>query len=291
MKKKKAGTWAPRVSVPVGAQISVPVGTQDHVSTITVVLNGFRRPGNLNEQVDAMLSQTVKPAEILVWHNATNSPDISQNTTVAARTVSAYSNKNFGVWARFAFALNARTEYVAMFDDDTIPGTRWLENCLETMAKREALLGTIGLLYIDPPSAQSLDVSYYNRFEKIGWYAEGQRKEAVEVDFVGHAWFFKRAWLSVFWRELPDPDIWLCGEDMHFSHMVQKYLGVPTIVPRHPPDQPELWGSTKGYEKGNDAQSLWQSNPNDGNAQPFRDGMDTWFRKQRRAGWRLVNDR
>jgi hypothetical protein len=258
--------------------------------SITVVLNGYRRAANLNEQVDAILAQTVKPAEILVWHNATDSAEIKQNTEIASRTVSAYSNKNFGVWARFAFALNARTEFVAMFDDDTIPGVRWLENCLETMKEREALLGTIGLLYLDPPPAQSPGVSYYNPFVKIGWYTEGQRGGAVEVDFVGHAWFFKRAWLSTFWRELPDPDVWLCGEDMHFSAMLQKYLGIPTVVPRHPPGQPELWGSTSGVVKGTDNHSLWESNPTDGTKQPFRQSMDDWFKKQRRAGWRLVND-
>jgi hypothetical protein len=263
----------------------------DPKSTITVVLNGYRRAANLDEQVDAILAQTVKPAEILVWHNATDSKEIAQNRDIASRTVSAYSNKNFGVWARFAFALNARTEFVAMFDDDTIPGRRWLENCLETMAEREALLGTIGLLYLDPPPARSKAVSYYNPFQKIGWYTEGQRGEAVEVDFVGHAWFFKRAWLSTFWRELPDPSIHLCGEDMHFSFMLQRYLAIPTIVPKHPPGQPEFWGSTSGAVKGTDKHSLWESNPTDGTKQPFRQSMDEWFKKQRRAGWRLVNDR
>lgn len=259
------------------------------MTTITAVLNGFRRPQNLNEQVSVLESQTVKPAEILVWHNAPGTSDIAQNTAISSRTVSAYSNKNFGVWARFAFALNARTEYVAVFDDDTIPGSRWLENCLETMNKREALLGTIGLLYSDPPPAKSEQVSYYNAFTKIGWGS--QNEEATEVDFVGHAWFFKRAWLSTFWRELPDPNVWLCGEDMHFSFMLQKYLGIPTIVPPHPKGRREVWGSLDAIEKGRDAHSLWESNPTDGTAQPFRASMDAWFIRQRRAGWKLVGDR
>ena len=42
------------------------------------------------------------------------------------------SNYNYGVWARFAYALNARTDYVCVLDDDTIPGNRWLGNCLNT---------------------------------------------------------------------------------------------------------------------------------------------------------------
>jgi len=261
----------------------------DPAGNITVVLNGYRRTGYLDEQVDALLAQTVKPAEIMIWHNATDSDTIQQNKDIASRTVSAYSNKNFGVWARFAFALNAQTEFVAMFDDDVIPGRRWLENCLETMNEREALLGAIGVLYLDPPPAQSPEVSYYNRYVKIGWYTSGWRDEAVEVDFVGHAWFFKRAWLSALWRELPDPHFRLCGEDMHFSAMLQKYLGVPTVVPKHPPEQPELHGNTS-HAKGRDEHSLWETDPVDGTRLPFRDSMNEWFIKQRRAGWRLLND-
>ncbi len=261
----------------------------DPTGNITVVLNGYRRTSYLNEQVDAILAQTVKPAEILVWHNATDSDTIQQNTDIASRTVSAYCNKNFGVWARFAYALNAGTEFVAMFDDDVIPGERWMENCLETMSEREALLGSIGLLYLDPPPADSPDVSYYNPYVKIGWYSSGWRDEAVEVDFVGHAWFFKRAWLSALWRELPDPRFRLCGEDMHFSAMLQKYLGIPTVVPKHPAGQPELHGNTS-LAKGMDEHSLWESDPVDGTRLPFRESMNEWFVMQRRAGWRLVND-
>ena len=57
-----------------------------------------------------------------------------------------------GVWARFAYALNAKTEYIAMFDDDTIPGPLWFENCLNTMKRHEGLLGTIGLVLDTPHS-------------------------------------------------------------------------------------------------------------------------------------------
>jgi hypothetical protein len=47
-------------------------------------------------------------------------------------------------------------------------------------------------------------------------------------------------------RELPDPKYNTCGEDMHFSYMLQKYAGIPTIVPPHPKSDKSLWGSTKG---------------------------------------------
>lgn len=213
------------------------------------------------------------------------------NIDVSKSTNSAYNNFNYGVWARFAFALNAKTEYICMFDDDTIPGSRWFENCLNQMKIREALFGTSGILYIDPPPALDPEVSYYNKLVKLGWHSSGNTTKATEVDFVGHAWFFKREWLSAFWRELPDPRYNLCGEDMHFSFMLQKYLGVPTIVPPHPTDAPEYWGSTRGMDLGNDEASLWVSNKIDSTGRPFRSSMNEFFIEQRRKGWRLVNDR
>lgn len=258
--------------------------------TITAILNGYRRADNLGLQIKALEAQSIPPTEVMVWHNNPGA-DLAMNYAVATKTKSAYNNFNYGVWARFSFALNARTDYICMFDDDTIPGSRWFENCMHEMRRREALLGTAGILYIDPPPADSAEVSYYNKMAKLGWYANGNLATAVEVDFVGHAWFFKRTWLSAFWRELPDPKYNLCGEDMHFSYMLQKYLGIPTVVPPHPPERPELWGSVRGHELGNDSASLWVSNAQVDCGQPFKLAMNQYFIEQRCRGWRLVNDR
>ena len=69
-------------------------------------------------------------------------------------------------------------------------------------------------------------------------------EQVEEVDIVGHAWFFRREWLSTFWRELPSIEqSTLVGEDMHFSYTLQKYLGKKTFVPPHPKNQVDKWGS------------------------------------------------
>jgi GT2 family glycosyltransferase len=257
---------------------------------ITAILNGYRRPENLDLQVHALQAQTLLPTEIMVWYNHPGA-GFPINHNVSRYAKCAYSNSNLGVWARFTFALNATTEFICIFDDDTIPGPKWFENCLDQMRRQEALLGTVGLLYTKPPPPDSPDVSYHNHYTKYGWHPSGiNNVSPVEVDFVGHAWFFKREWLSVFWRELPNPKYILCGEDMHFSYMLQKYLGIPTMVPPHPAHQKELWGSFRGMELGSNSESLWESNPVDQSGQQFRLAMNEFFIMQRRNGWRLVND-
>lgn len=261
--------------------------TEVNSEGITVILNGYRRGENLKEQLDALNAGTIKPAEILLWYNYPGD-DVAINHEILKEMPAAVSNFNFGVWARFAFALNARCEYICVFDDDTIPGSRWLENCMNTMKTHEGLLGTVGLLYsnIKPPES----CSYGDECKRYGWVAGGNNEQPLQVDFVGHSWFFKKEWLSYFWRELPHPKYNICGEDMHFSYMLQKYANIPTYVPPHPPEDKSLWGSIKGAKYGGDENALSVQNPKGKDGARFDGSMNQYFIEQRKKGWKLINE-
>lgn len=64
---------------------------------ITVILNGYKRPQFLKQQIDAINNQTIKPKEIMLWQNSIEGFD--QELTSSITTASC--NKNLGVWARF----------------------------------------------------------------------------------------------------------------------------------------------------------------------------------------------
>ena len=218
---------------------------------IAVVLSAYKRLHHLEKQVNSIKNQTVKPYEILLWQNGIE--NIDDNLIKGFKY--SKSNTNFGVWARFAYALNAVSDYICMFDDDTIPGNRWLENCLNTIETYDGLLGTVGLRY------QSLD-GYYPHTSH-GW--RGPSDSTIEVDIVGHSWFFRRDWLSYMWRELPDINAsFIVGEDIHFSHMLQKYGDIKTFVPPHPLNDTSLWGSLPEYASkiGTDSAALSQNQAN-----------------------------
>lgn len=257
--------------------------------SISVVLNGFRRPAHLQSQISALHAQSVLPNEIMLWYN--NPGDASAayiDYGISRDAITAFCSHNLGVWARFAYALNATSNYVCVLDDDTIPGRRWLENCLNTMSTHEGMLGTVGLEYVNPlPPDQS---HYHEPYIRHGWPDGGNNEHVVEVDFVGHAWFFRREWLGCMFREPLEPRYRLCGEDIHFSHMLQKYLNVKTYVPPHPKNDMTLWGSTNGFNLGSDDVSLWVSNV-ESNGVPFRNLMSEYFNKSRRAGWKLKNEK
>ena len=200
--------------------------------SVAVVLNCYKRPDTLQLQIEALKAQTVPPKEILIWQNKGDLSDFEPMGEESRKNYSAISNYNWGVWARFAYALNTTSDYICMFDDDTIPGPRWLENCVNESSKKRGVYGTIGVIFKD------LD---YRRYSRHGWSNPNENTE--QVDIVGHSWFFDREMLGAFWREGQVPLHDLSGEDIHLSYAVQKYLGLNTYVPPHPKEDLSLWGS------------------------------------------------
>lgn len=244
-------------------------------SDITIILNGFRRGKNLNTQIKALENQTVKADDILLWYN--NPGNIFKYNFLAIRkTKAAVSNHNFGVWSRFYYALNAKTKYICVLDDDTIPGSRWLENCLETIKTNRGLLGTIGLVFDSKED--------YYQHKRYGW--DNPNEETKQVDIVGHAWFFEKEFLTAFCRELPLLDVKICGEDIHFAYTLQKHLGLNTYVPPHPENDKTLWGSTNGWKLGVDKNAISRQHLKTTNKSFFY-GVNDYFKACLENGWNL----
>ena len=141
------------------------------------------------------------------------------------------------MWARFSVALLANTKYICIFDDDTIPGKKWFDNCYNTMNCVNGLLGIIGVVF------DNTEIYHHNHFSSYGW--DNPNENIQQVDIVGHSWFFKREWLQYLWKFQPSYDIddfLLVGEDIAFSTMLQQQ-GINTYVPPHPHDDLEMFGS------------------------------------------------
>ena len=90
---------------------------------ITVILNAYRRPYNLKMQIEAIRNQTVKPKQIWLWINAHEDNEGFDFKSLDVDRV-FHNDFNWKFYGRFAGALLADTEYLALFDDDTVPGSR-----------------------------------------------------------------------------------------------------------------------------------------------------------------------
>ena len=200
---------------------------------ITCILTFYKRPHCIQEQLDAVCRQTIKPEKIIVWVNSTDGFELPDEIKNNKSLTIIHSSENFGVWARFTPALLAKTPYVCVFDDDTIPGPRWFENCCQTMKKVNGLLGAIGVVFND-----TMDV--YSMKERHGW--ANPNENIKRVDIVGHSWFFKREWVQYIWEYCDLNNLLVTGEDIAFSLALQKH-GIGTYVPPHPVSNPDFFGS------------------------------------------------
>lgn len=225
-------------------------------SDITVVLNVFKRPHVIEEQINAVRNQSVPPSQIIIWHNHIEGYEIPDSIKNDKSIIIIDSNRNLGVWPRFAAGLLANTEYVCVFDDDTIPGRKWFENCINTMNQVNGLLGTIGLIF-------KPDFNLYSDHEeRIGWH--GPNSKTTRVDIVGHSWFFRRSWIPELFKIVPDYNfLFTTGEDMGFSWALQQ-IGINTYVPPHPEDDIEMFGSIPdiALKYGTENVAISFNNPN-----------------------------
>ena len=73
---------------------------------------------------------------------------------------------------------------------------------------------------------------------------------------------------------------------MHFSYSAQKYGGIKTYCPPHPPEDIELHGSIMGNELGIDDKAT--SNNNETSHQQFFSERDFCVQEALRKGWKTV---
>jgi hypothetical protein len=223
------------------------------MSEISVILNVYKRPYSLEKQIQAIKNQTVKvdSSNIHVWFNTPEDPNIKQ-ILPSDKNIKVYQcNHNTKFFGRFTIPLLCKTKYIAMFDDDIIPGDMWLENCLNSITKQNGIYGGSGIL---------LHSDSYLPHTKIGWN-QVNNENITQVDLVGHAWFFKKEHAKFMWLE--EPVSWDNGEDMFFSYVAQKN-GVNTFVPPHPKNNIRLWSNDPRLDNnmGRDVNAHSLANPN-----------------------------
>jgi hypothetical protein len=220
-------------------------------SNITAIINIYKRTYVLESQIKAIREQSIPPKSIIILNNGNKDVDLTKYKNDAFFKVFD-CNFNSGVWSRFLISQLADTEYICIFDDDTIPGNNWFKNCMNSMNQKEALYGTIGLVFKDK--------NKYDPLRRYGWDSANNGNNTVSkpVDIVGHSWFFKKDWICYFNREPPKVyEQFTVGEDINFSYMLQKYANIPTYVPPHPSNDMSLFGSIPktAWEYGCDGNS------------------------------------
>ena len=214
--------------------------------TITAILQIYKRPNYFKEVLDSIMNQTIKPDKIFIVHNEGDVRfEIPENEILQY----FYIKPNLKFHPRFALSLLADTEYVAFNDDDSVSGSKWYENCINTIAKHDCICVTNGRI-VDRKNKRQYGPGWSNPSDN-----------EVEVDFGGHAVFLRKKNLKyMFFDDIIEYNN---GEDIQLSANVQRFGNIPTFVPPHPLSDKELWGSDpeKAMKYGCDVAASFLNNP------------------------------
>ena len=153
---------------------------------IVAILTAYKRD-YFKEQINSLINQTMKPEKIIIFNNG--ELDLNYLKGMYGPIVSIInSDLNTKFWGRFAIANLLNSTYILMLDDDTIPGSQWIDNCLRLCEDKNCIVTGNG---------RSID-------NMISLGDSGRVDEDTKVGFGGHSWFYKKEWLQYFITEKPN---------------------------------------------------------------------------------------
>lgn len=228
----------------------------------------------IDKIIKSLKNQTIPPDKIVIWNNNPNYTEQSScnyDVINCSANIKDYEKPNLGVYARFSAGLLYNYDRILVLDDDTIPGSKWIENCYNTIEQvgDESIIGYRGIK-LHPDTLYDIEA-----------YEKGNEQIKL-VDFCGHSWFLKkRHILSIFENE---PINYFNGEDTHMSAINQIKFNTKTYIPKQLLSEPENWGSTMqqlGTLPGRLSTSL-------GCSEHFRQRKEVnkyWISQ----GWKIIN--
>lgn len=179
---------------------------------IVAILTAYKRD-YFTEQINSLLEQTVKVDKIVILNNG--NLDLSHLKEQFGDKINLINSElNTKFWGRFAIANLFNTEYILMLDDDTIPGSEWVENCLRLSIEKNCIVTGNG---------RSIDNS-------VSLGDSGYMDADTKIGFGGHSWFYKKEWLKYF--IINEPLNYDTGEDITFSALCKINGNIETWIPR-----------------------------------------------------------
>ena len=183
---------------------------------VLVILSGYKR-NYFKEQIEAIKSQEgVIIKEIILWQNEKH-VDLNFLREYGVKIIN--SDINFKFHARFTIPLLFdHIEYTAIFDDDTIPGKKWLQNAIRCVDEHNCIAGQNGRAYD------------WGTKRFTGGGDSGRIEQDTKYDFVGHCWVFRTEMVRVLWRQKQVS--YITGEDMQFCLAAKHHLNIDSYCVR-----------------------------------------------------------
>jgi hypothetical protein len=176
---------------------------------LLVVLTQYKR-SNLEMQLIQVKKQTIQPDYLVVFQNE-NHININ-NLKEKYNFIHIKSDYNTKFFGRFSICFNFPVDICMILDDDIIPGINCFKNYMTQCINLNSIIGGNGRIGTNNENIRNLKQLPDT----------GIRNTNNLVDFVGHLWCFRKAWL--YYMFSIEPYTYDTGEDMHLC-FTSKLLG------------------------------------------------------------------
>lgn len=210
-----ATATVPRVDAPVAT------GPRGPSVDLTVVLGYHARPDVIEPQQRLLIAQSVTPQAVIAWLNPHAHIRIPPHVLATLmRMPCVQPNVDMGPWMRWGVASQCPTEFVAVLDDDTMPGPRWLEAAIARLQSGNEfdIVAAGGLLYSSDHSSDARLVG-----------PEVPPAEEVDVDVGRGGWVMRTATARLIASQ-PRP-IETLSTGLHIASVAQEQEALTTVLP------------------------------------------------------------
>ncbi|CAB4422705.1 unnamed protein product [Rhizophagus irregularis] len=198
---------------------------------------------NIDKQLDAVISQTVKPESIWIITLAEQVDNINklllEKKLINYVQVYIKEIDNLGPFAYLQIAQKVQTKYILLLNSRVILGNRYLQNMFyisNTKEYNNTLLGTMGANLNNIPSEVDYEVSltcYDDHISSFFTYSnDGMMKysrTSKRVDMLTNIWFLQKQWLSTLFKENNKDAIYLPLEFL-ISFALRYRSNIPSII-------------------------------------------------------------
>lgn len=222
--------------------------------TYSIIVTLWKRKAYLEEQYLAFKRQSIKPSEIIYIINENHiSPDLVRYLT--SDDVCIIQSDLNSLYTRFAMTYNAAGDYVAIVDDDIIPGEYWFANAMRCSAAYNAYVVGNGRIYCER--------GIKNFFRMVGPHFDGKSQNHISCsradifcDWGCNSYFIKRAWAGHLLSQMRYSDAMKTFDDIQSAFALNMSGNIPCVCPMQPREDSRYHASLN-EEYGNDSHAVW----------------------------------
>ncbi len=223
-----------------------------HQKSWSAIVCLWKRKDYIVKQISAISNQSIRPVEIicLINENHFASEELAYLRNKGCKVIKSDVNS---LYTRWAISYICKGRYVCIFDDDTIPGTSYIENAIRCCAGYKCLVGAAGRIY-DPLGMEGLykivaPTKHNDNFISCA-------EEDVFCDWVCNSYLFDRAWVPSIIDEMALMESFSTHDDMQAALSAFRSMNIGCVVPYQPNDNPALSASLYP-EYGSDSFAVW----------------------------------